>query len=915
MKSYLNTALAALMGTTALVASQAAFAQIDQSALTDDVIVIRGALIPDEKRATSEIASVLDAESFERTGDGDIAAALARVSGISVADGKFVIVRGLNERYSSVTLNGSPLPSPEPLRRVVPLDLIPTSFLSGSLVQKTFSPEFSGEFGGGLVELRTKAVPDEFYLDFGLSIGVDLATTARDGLTHDGGGLDWLGFDDGARSVPGLAEAAFFSEPFNPVADIDALEAEFARPENLLGFEEQIAPNYSANLGLGGSVDVSDDILLGGNLALTFSNDYQTREGRRERGLVASAFADPTDTSSPLLSELTVDEILNDFDLAGTDNVSIADFISTQQTTQLNGLGSLGVEIGDNHTITSTNLVLRSTLKDTRTQTSAIASDDTIKAFQENFEFVERQVWQSQLSGEHVFPELMDLEVNWRGAYGKALRDAPFQVQTNRGFVGDAPVFPFGVFGSSFNNAATIEFSEVRDTNIDAGIDFLLPVELGNFPIDVKFGYAYTDKERDSFTRTFAFNASSNPNAELLRGVRNDVLFSEAVLGSDLFGIANGAPLINLITLDNAVSTLKVHAGYGGVDIPLGDYVRLAAGLRFETGEQVTDAFGSAQPELTRSVTTIDEDYLLPAATVTWNPIGDLQVRAGFSQTITRPQFRELTPALFRDDDSDQQILGNPFLVNAEVDNFDVRVEYYFSRGQFVTIGAFYKDIENPIEATTSSGVGGSQFQTFINAPSAEVYGFEFEFEKNFYLDEIFDYAWLADKELVFKTNYTYSQSEVSADGDVTLANVNSASGATADVRSGDEVLIDGRSLQGQSDHLVNLQIGIENAETNSRATFLVNWSSERIREAENLVGGLSRGAIVESPPLLVDFVWSRELDNVFGTGPGTEIGLEVRNILGEDYEATQGFTDGSVADFDAYNLGRTLTFNVKRSF
>lgn len=195
------------------------------------------------------------------------------------------------------------------------------------------------------------------------------------------------------------------------------------------------------------------------------------------------------------------------------------------------------------------------------------------------------------------------------------------------------------------------------------------------------------------------------------------------------------------------------------------------------------------------------------------------------------------------------------------------------------------------------------------------MYGFEFEFEKNFYLDEIFDYAWLADKELVFKTNYTYSQSEVSADGDVTLANVNSASGATADVRSGDEVLIDGRSLQGQSDHLVNLQIGIENAETNSRATFLVNWSSERIREAENLVGGLSRGAIVESPPLLVDFVWSRELDNVFGTGPGTEIGLEVRNILGEDYEATQGFTDGSVADFDAYNLGRTLTFNVKRSF
>ncbi|MEM8937012.1 MAG: TonB-dependent receptor plug domain-containing protein, partial [Pseudomonadota bacterium] len=223
------------MGTTALAASQAAFAQGDE-------IVVRGALIPDEKRATSEISSILDEEAFERTGDSDIAAALGRVSGISVAEGKFVIVRGLNERYSSVTLNGSPLPSPEPLRRVVPLDLIPTSFLSGSLVQKTFSPEFSGEFGGGLVELRTKAVPDEFYFDVGLSLGVDLASTGQNGLTHDGGDRDWLGFDDGTRSAPSLAEAAFFSEPFNPVADINALEAEFARPENLLAFEETLPP-------------------------------------------------------------------------------------------------------------------------------------------------------------------------------------------------------------------------------------------------------------------------------------------------------------------------------------------------------------------------------------------------------------------------------------------------------------------------------------------------------------------------------------------------------------------------------------------------------------------------------------------------------------------------------------------------
>ncbi|MEM8936314.1 MAG: TonB-dependent receptor, partial [Pseudomonadota bacterium] len=619
--------------------------------------------------------------------------------------------------------------------------------------------------------------------------------------------------------------------------------------------------------------------------------------------------------NSPQYSDLSVDEILADFEIPGTDGSFVGDFISTQQTTQLNGLGSLGLEIGDNHKISSTNLILRSTLKDTRNQTSALASDNTIEQFQENFEFIERQVWQTQLTGEHVFPELADLEVNWRGAYGKALRDAPFQFQTRRGVLGETALFPFGVFGTAITSPITVEFSEVKDTNIDAGVDFLLPFNLGDLPIDVKFGYAYTDKERDSFVRTFEFDVSGDPLANILATSRNDVLFSESVLGSDLFGISSGAPISNIITLDNALSTLQVHAAYGGVDLPIGEYVRLAAGARFESGEQVTDAFSSAQPDVTRSITTIEEEYFLPAATVTWNPIGDLQVRAAFSQTITRPQFRELTPALFRDDDTDQQILGNPFLVNAEVDNFDIRAEYYFSRGQFVTLGAFYKDIENPIEATSVTGPGGEVFISYLNAPAAEVYGVEFEFEKNFYLDEIFDSRWFEGKELVFKTNYTFSQSEVSADGDVITASVNSQIGAFPDIDPASSELVDGRSLQGQSDHLVNLQIGIENPETNGRATVLLNWSSERIRQTEQVVSGVIGPAVVEKPPLLVDFVWSRDLEDFLGTGDGTKIGLEVRNILGEDYEATQSFSDGSEATFDSYNIGRTFTFNIKRSF
>lgn len=900
MTRFSKAALTALMGTTAMAAVQSASAQgVDTSAITDE-IVVRGANIPDEKRATSEISSVLDEVSFQRTGDSDIAAALARVAGLSVTDGKFVIVRGLNERYSSVTINGSPLPSPEPLRRVVPLDLIPTSFLSGSLVQKTFSPQFSAEFGGGLVELRTKSIPDEFYLEVGLNVGLDTVTTGERGLTHDGGDLDFLGFDDGTRSVPGVVSDAFFGTTGINAFDQNTIDAALSVPETTVAFEDSIPPNYGVSLAFGGYHDASDDVTLGANFAFNFGNDFQTRQGRREQGITGGSAVGAD--QAPLVGDFST------FD----NDVTLFDFLSTTQTATLNGLGSFGAKIGDNHEITSTSFILRSTLKDTRISNGVITEEDGAEIFQENFEFFERQVWQTQLNGEHVFPSLWDLSVNWRGAYGRAFREAPFQrsILRARFAENDAFLLPFAPsvgLGSIANSAATLTFSDVEDENIDAGIDFVLPLNLADNAVDLKFGYAYTNKERDTFVRDFVFDSGTIQFPDQLAGIRNDVLFSPGVAGTDVF---DAQFITNPISLDNAVSELDVQAAYVGVDVELGPYLRLAAGGRYESSEQTTTAFTTAQPAATLSETVIDDDFLLPTATLTWNPVGNIQARVGYSQTITRPQFRELTPATFLDDDTDQIVVGNPFLQNTEIDNIDARIEYYFARGQFITLGGFYKDITNPIE-TTSSQQGGSSVQTFVNAPSAELYGFEFEYEQTLQLGNFFDAAWAETKDLVLKTNYTYSQSDVSTDGDVVQSIIITGQPAIADVVDASAFIVDGRSLQGQSDHLFNLQIGVEDVEKRSRATFLVNWASQRIRQTENLIGA-DAPAVVERPPVLIDFVWSRELETFGGEW---EVNFAVRNILGDDYEATQTFPDGSVALFDVYDLGRELSFGVKKRF
>ena len=699
----LNTAiLAALLSSTAV----SAIAQ-DTSTVTDQ-IVVRGVNIPDEKRATSEISAVLDEAAFERQGDSNIADALRRVTGLSLSDGKFVIVRGLNERYSSATLNGNPLPSPEPLRRVAPLDLFPTSVLSGSLVQKTFSPEFSGEFGGGAVDLRTKSLPDEGFFEVKGTVGLDTVSTGRDGLTHDGGSTDWLGFDNGARDVPSGIAPFFENGPAISSSNLtdaeqNAIDSTVSLQENWLIFESDTPVNWGLRASGGNTYDVSDALRLGFVATVGTSTEFVTQDGQRRR-LTGTNSADGT---------------------FNADSGIELDVLSTQQNVDVNGLLSLGAEIYDEHEITITGLILRSSTKETRIEDGLNIEREGIRS--EFAQFFERQVWQVQANGEHVFPELLELGVDWRLAYGEAEREAPFNTRVD--FRNDE-----NGIRQSFGETAGFDdpqfsFENLDDTNISGGVDFLLPLTIADRGVDLKAGYAYTDKERVTSLRRYALETDSSIVGDLANS-RIDIL--EPLLPTNLVTVRQAQ--FGLGNPDDFQGDLRVHAVYGGLDAELGDYVRVAAGVRYEDGYQETQTEISTAPGSLFAFEPIDEDYFLPAVTVTWNPVGNIQVRGGFSQTITRPQFREIAPVTFSNPDTDISTFGNTNLVNSEIDNFDVRAEWYFGRGQFVTLGGFYKDISNPIETINGSGLlpgdlGGS---TFVNAPEAELLWLRIRIPKEF---------------------------------------------------------------------------------------------------------------------------------------------------------------------------------------
>ena len=884
MKNLTSVSVIALLASVNVATAQED-TQVDIAPI--DEIVVRGVNIPDEKRATSEISAVLDEAAFERQGDSNIADALKRVTGLSLSDGKFVIVRGLNERYSSSTLNGSPLPSPEPLRRVAPLDLFPTSILSGSLVQKTFSPEYSAEFGGGAIDLRIKGLPEEGFFEVGIGAELDTVSSIKKGLTYDGGNRDWLGLDDGTRDVPTGLEPFFNTTQLTgqlTEAEQNALDVSVNNSETLLLFETDTPPSYDVRVSGGTRWDTSDDVSIGFVATAGFDTEFVTREGERRRNTAVN----PDNT----------------FD--SNQGVSLS-VLSTQQNVQTNGLFSVGAELFDNHEITATGLILRSTTKEARIEQGVNNDRNSIR--NDFTEFFERQVWQAQANGEHVFPSIADISMNWRFAYGEAFRDSPYERRVS--YLFDANGDLFYDFTGQQNDISTIRFTRLDDENLGGGIDFVLPLVIAENGVDVKFGYAYTDKERTTFDRRYQYFADAA--IPELAGSRIDVIYSDAVLGTGLIDIRQAG--VGLGNPDNFQGGLEVHAAYVGLDAELGPYIRVAAGGRFESSEQTTQTSVTGNANSLVNFAPIDEEYFLPAVTVTWNPIDDVQVRAGFSQTITRPQFRELAPVFFTNPDTDIPTFGNPNLVNSEINNFDARVEYYFARGEYVTIGGFYKDITNPIEEINSSGfAGGDQGGTsFVNAPEAELYGLEFEFQKNFAIDQWFDSGWLggwaSTKELVFISNYTFSKSDVTGGPAlVTQFLGNGTPITTSATITGD------RSLQGQSDHLANVQIGYEDYEANSRATFLFNYASDRIQQIE---GGAPNNRVVEDPPIQLDFVYSRDIEIAGGI---YELGMKIGNILGDEYNASQVTTDGNdeIVDtivYDRYDVGRTFGISLKRTF
>ena len=834
-------------------------------------IVVRGRSVSNPARATPQVVAVLSTADIARAGDGDVAGALTRVTGLSVVGGGFVYVRGLGDRYSMALLNGSPLPSPEPLKRVVPLDMFPTNVVASVVVQKSFSPNYPGEFGGGVINLTTKAIPEKPYFEVGFSTSGDTFTTGKVGYTHYGSKWDWTGANWGARDVPKLLQSALTSGSLiTPGANFSSAQLQALgmglnnSATSVVQRNSSLPVNMAGDINWGAVFDVGET-RLGVIATMSYSNSWHTREATQQFSGGAKLNPDVSYTA------------------VRSDNQIV-----------LNGMLGVGAEFG-RHKVRITNLIIRDTLKLSKLAKGYDALSDSAEnsVMKQETAWYEKQLINSQAVAELRFG---DVSLDLRGSAASSSRKAPYERSFSYAY--DKTVGDYINDLRSVNQSARISFSDLSEKVYSGAIDLAWKVPSAT-PLSLSAGYAYSDTKRNSSRRDFRFLPDGSLNSAAAQ-MRPDYLLSDYSIQTNNIFLTETSGQAGAAAFE---AGLRVHGAYAQAEVQALDTVRINGGVRFEKGEQYVqplNLFNST--DLTfLTPTRINKSYWLPALTVTWNVTDKVQWRVAGSKTVARPQFRELARQVYQDTDSDRQFFGNPFLKDSVLYNAETRLEYYMPRGQRMSAAGFYKRIDNPIE-TFAFIPSGSLVASFANAPKAQLYGVELDAVRNISLESL-GQAFSARK-LVVSANYTYSKSKIQVGAAETII---LPFGVNGEVAQATAYFRNGARMTGQSDHLVNLQLGVESSDKLSQQTLMLTYASDRVTNR----GPLGQVDIMERPGVKLDFVAREEVR--IARLP-VKLKFEARNILGTAHQEYQN--DGSKRiDINTYKLGTSFSLGANIAF
>ncbi|MBL9128797.1 MAG: TonB-dependent receptor [Verrucomicrobiales bacterium] len=805
-----------------------------------------------ERQEGSSILEAIGSEQFRRLGVSDAADIMTKVTGTTVVDGKFAVIRGLGDRYNVTLLNGAEIPTADPYRRAAQLDMIPAGMIDRMLISKTFSPDLPGGFAGGAANIVTRSFPEKRTLALSLGLEYNTQSTGNEGfLVYRGGATDWAGFDDGTRTLPSeLASVTGADLATPPRVGRETAEQAVARREQaervqgyLNAFESyQFAPTTKAPPpNNSGTLSYGETRPLGvGKLGYLASVTYARRFTFYDDGYTAK------------------------YRNADVDAEPYEEYVDARSLTEVNwsGVVSVGYALTEEHEFGFNFIYNRNAEDMARRQVGERPENLPGRVVdRSSLQWTERDLRNFQMLGRHRFPDWLEMEASWLVSLAGTSQDEPDQRFFN---YAREPDFT----GNEVNNNAlpepsvpTRNYRTLDESNLNARFDDTVKMRLlGDLETLFGIGTAVSFSRRDFFQKSFAFepgipapddpwSAAGDPNTYFTdanlrysternsRGATNYV-FPRRFF-TQQFGDFEYDGVQDLI------------AGYFRVEQELASWVKITGGLRPENTDMAIDSVSNRGN--TNSV--IRQLDVLPAAGLIFTLRSNMTVRLNYSETVARPTYREFAPYEAYDPFGDEIVRGNPNLKMSAIKNYDARWEWYPAPGSLVSVGGFYKQLKDPIEKLIVTFGGG--IVSFENRAEATVYGTEFEARQK--LDVVDDL--LADFSVGF--NFSYILSEVPL---------------TEQEKINDPKSPDPRQLYDQSEWIANTDLSWDNKRWGTTATLAFNWAAPRIYLVD--VGGPD---VFEHPPMQIDVVVSQKLSDRW------RLRFTARNLLDAEYLRTYG--------------------------
>jgi len=648
----------------------------------------------DAQRTAVGVVSAITAEQISRSPDADAAQAVQRVSGVTVQDSRYVFVRGLGERYTTASLNGARLPSPEPEKRVVPLDLFPAGLLQSVTTSKTFTPDQSGDFAGAMVDIRTREFPSRRTLTLQLNEGFASGATGSRLIAGRGVGGEPLAMASGKRELPELvASVGNFQGVTLNQGDKNLLISQFRNawtPANT-----SAAPKTSAGLSFGGD----DPILFGHNVGYLFSGSYSY--GTELKDNQVRALADRGNTPG---ETRTIDQFIGE---------------TTSQNVLLGGIANLSTMLGETSRLSFNGLYNRTADNDARVERGSFENEG-VRAQITRMQYVERAVRSTQLAGEH---QIGQQRFDWALTTSGVRRDEPDRSEFVQSIEQDAPGGPDVLrWWNTGNGGAVRTFSALHEDSREAKGNYQFGFSTLGREHLVKFGVLARRTTRNADTRAYSISA---PGAAMsVRELSAEQIFDGRFSGPDDSVFTIGA----LAQGGSYDAHDHLGAGYAMAEFGLSARSRLVAGARYEADRLTVNAASTLGSPITISKNWND---LLPSVALNTQLNDAQQLRLSVSRTLARPEYREITPIKSRDVLNGDDTQGNDRLERTNVTNADVRWEWYPNSGEILSAALFAKQFDRPIERVYQAAGSGTRTVFYTNAKSATNYGVEVEARKN----------------------------------------------------------------------------------------------------------------------------------------------------------------------------------------